>query len=153
MRNSDVTKYNKCSHDTQSKSNHMDAAEPKCRRTRKRTRNQKNPVTTPQKSPPLKWRGYGEFFEKKVRTHLTPFVRREFFSVAMYYSYVAVSPPPVTHNWHDKSADHGGRRLLPLAPPMVRWRTNKAYRHHPYIMGYHWYAWFSCLTYWRRVLR
>ena len=61
MRNSGTTKYNKCSHDTQSKSNLLDAAEPKCWRRRKRTLKKKISATTPQKSPPLKWRVWRVF--------------------------------------------------------------------------------------------
>ena len=45
-----------------------------------------------------------------------------------------VLTPLVIHHWPEKSADHGSRRLLPIASPMSRQRPNHTYRPHPHIM-------------------
>ncbi len=49
----------------------------------------------------------------------------------------------VTPNWHQKSANHGSRQLLPLASPMDRRRPNHAYQPLPHIIGDAAYAWFG----------
>ena len=80
----------------------------------------------------------------QYRTRLTPMVRRDiffcYFVLILRSALRTIYGSPAAHHWPEKSADHGSRRLLPLASPMGRRRPNHTYRPHPHIMGEHAYA-------------
>ena len=85
--------------------------------------------------------GYDHNSVVRVRTRLNPMVRRDIFSfyfvLFLRTGIRTVLTPLVIHHWPEKSADHGSRRLLPIASPMGCRHPNPAYRRHPHTMGEH----------------